>query len=113
MADAAEIENCQIEVAALFGGGVCGWSVDDVKTTNSAAAPMSLVSPCPTKFNIQLSLFQIHALVARDSTILAEHQAGKRNFSQGRHFSKSSVIYLTYSAPATEKILSKIPPNDR
>ncbi|KAJ7312872.1 VAMP/synaptobrevin-like protein [Mycena albidolilacea] len=37
----------------------------------------------------------IHALVARDSTILAEHQAGKRNFSQ-----------------ATEKILSKIPPND-
>ncbi|KAF8201313.1 synaptobrevin-domain-containing protein [Mycena galopus ATCC 62051] len=37
----------------------------------------------------------IHALVARESTILAEHQAGKRNFSQ-----------------ATEKILSKIPPND-
>ncbi|KAF7369185.1 VAMP/synaptobrevin-like protein [Mycena venus] len=37
----------------------------------------------------------IHALVARGSTILAEHQAGKRNFSQ-----------------ATEKILSKIPPND-
>nr|GAT50778.1 predicted protein [Mycena chlorophos] len=37
----------------------------------------------------------IHGLVARGSTILAEHQAGKRNFSQ-----------------ATEKILSKIPPND-
>ncbi|KAJ7069941.1 VAMP/synaptobrevin-like protein [Mycena amicta] len=37
----------------------------------------------------------IHALVARGSNILAEHQAGKRNFSQ-----------------ATEKILSKIPPND-
>ncbi|KAJ7220637.1 VAMP synaptobrevin-like protein [Mycena pura] len=37
----------------------------------------------------------IHALVARGSVILAEHQAGKRNFSQ-----------------ATEKILSKIPPND-
>ncbi|KAJ7705545.1 VAMP/synaptobrevin-like protein [Mycena rosella] len=37
----------------------------------------------------------IHALVARGSTILAEHQAGKQNFSQ-----------------ATQTILSKIPPND-
>ncbi|KAJ7267263.1 VAMP/synaptobrevin-like protein [Mycena rebaudengoi] len=37
----------------------------------------------------------IHALVARGSTILAEHQAGKRDFSQ-----------------ATQTILSKIPPND-
>lgn len=27
---------------------------------------------------------QIHALVAQGSTILAEHQAGKRDFSQGR-----------------------------
>lgn len=26
---------------------------------------------------------QIHALVARGDTILAEHQAGKRDFSQG------------------------------
>jgi len=39
---------------------------------------------------------QIHALVARGPTILAEHQlAGKRDFSQ-----------------ATQTILSKIPPND-
>ncbi|KAG5723689.1 hypothetical protein E4T56_gene20262 [Termitomyces sp. T112] len=37
----------------------------------------------------------IHALVARGSTILAEHQAGKRDFSH-----------------ATETILTKIPPND-
>jgi len=37
----------------------------------------------------------IHALVAQGSTILAEHQAGKRDFSQ-----------------ATQTILSKIPPND-
>ncbi|KDQ53908.1 hypothetical protein JAAARDRAFT_38877 [Jaapia argillacea MUCL 33604] len=37
----------------------------------------------------------IHALVARGSTILAEHQAGKRDFSQ-----------------ATQTILSKIPPNN-
>ncbi|KAJ6598280.1 VAMP synaptobrevin-like protein [Mycena vulgaris] len=37
----------------------------------------------------------IHALVARGSTILAEHQAGKQNFSQ-----------------ATQTIISKIPPND-
>ncbi|KAF5354259.1 hypothetical protein D9756_007063 [Leucocoprinus leucothites] len=38
----------------------------------------------------------IHALVAREQTILAEHQqAGKRDFSQ-----------------ATQTILSKIPPND-
>jgi len=28
-------------------------------------------------------LDQIHALVAQGSTILAEHQAGKRDFSQG------------------------------
>ncbi|KAI9511976.1 vesicle-associated membrane protein [Russula earlei] len=37
----------------------------------------------------------IHALVAQGSTILAEHQAGKRDFSQ-----------------ATQTILSKIPPNN-
>jgi len=37
----------------------------------------------------------IHALVAKGSTVLAEHQAGKRDFSQ-----------------ATQTILSKIPPND-
>ncbi|KAF8226715.1 vesicle-associated membrane protein [Tricholoma matsutake] len=37
----------------------------------------------------------IHALVARGPTILAEHQAGKRDFSQ-----------------ATQTILSKIPPNN-
>ncbi|OCH90196.1 VAMP/synaptobrevin-like protein [Obba rivulosa] len=37
----------------------------------------------------------IHALVARGSTILAEHQAGERDFSQ-----------------ATQAILSKIPPNN-
>jgi len=37
----------------------------------------------------------IHALVSRGSTILAEHQAGKRDFSQ-----------------ATATILSKIPPNN-
>ncbi|EMD36448.1 hypothetical protein CERSUDRAFT_115468 [Gelatoporia subvermispora B] len=37
----------------------------------------------------------IHALVARGSTILAEHQAGERDFSQ-----------------ATQTILSKIPPNN-
>jgi len=37
----------------------------------------------------------IHALVARGITILAEHQAGKRDFSQ-----------------ATQTILSKIPPNN-
>ncbi|KDR79229.1 hypothetical protein GALMADRAFT_243132 [Galerina marginata CBS 339.88] len=37
----------------------------------------------------------IHALVAKGSTILAEHQAGKRDFSQ-----------------ATQTILSKIPPNN-
>jgi vesicle-associated membrane protein 7 len=37
----------------------------------------------------------IHALVARGDTILAEHQAGKRDFSQ-----------------ATQTILSKIPPNN-
>ncbi|KAH8110181.1 synaptobrevin-domain-containing protein [Phellopilus nigrolimitatus] len=37
----------------------------------------------------------IHALVARGSVILAEHQAGERDFSQ-----------------ATQTILSKIPPND-
>jgi len=37
----------------------------------------------------------IHALVAQGSKILAEHQAGKRDFSQ-----------------ATQTILSKIPPND-
>ncbi|KAI0057174.1 VAMP/synaptobrevin-like protein [Artomyces pyxidatus] len=37
----------------------------------------------------------IHALVAQGSTIMAEHQAGKRDFSQ-----------------ATQTILSKIPPNN-
>jgi len=37
----------------------------------------------------------IHALVAKGSVILAEHQAGKRDFSQ-----------------ATQTILSKIPPNN-
>jgi vesicle-associated membrane protein 7 len=37
----------------------------------------------------------IHALVAQGSTVLAEHQAGKRDFSQ-----------------ATQTILSKIPPNN-
>jgi len=37
----------------------------------------------------------IHALVARGPTILAEHQAGKRDFSQ-----------------ATQTVLSKIPPNN-
>jgi len=37
----------------------------------------------------------IHALVARGTTILAEHQSGKRDFSQ-----------------ATQTILSKIPPNN-
>ncbi|KAK0216868.1 VAMP/synaptobrevin-like protein [Armillaria fumosa] len=37
----------------------------------------------------------IHALVAQGSTILAEHKAGKRDFSQ-----------------ATQTILSKIPPNN-
>ncbi|KAK1229437.1 hypothetical protein PQX77_007485 [Marasmius sp. AFHP31] len=37
----------------------------------------------------------IHALVARGSTILAEHKAGSRDFSQ-----------------ATQTILSKIPPNN-
>ncbi|TDL20302.1 vesicle-associated membrane protein [Rickenella mellea] len=37
----------------------------------------------------------IHALVARGSVILAEHQAGKRDFSQ-----------------ATQTILAKIPPNN-
>ncbi|KAI0826630.1 VAMP/synaptobrevin-like protein [Trametes gibbosa] len=37
----------------------------------------------------------IHALVAKGSTILAEHQAGQRDFSQ-----------------ATQTILSKIPPNN-
>ncbi|KIM43750.1 hypothetical protein M413DRAFT_443656 [Hebeloma cylindrosporum] len=37
----------------------------------------------------------IHALVAKGTTILAEHQSGKRDFSQ-----------------ATQTILSKIPPND-
>ncbi|KAH9950761.1 vesicle-associated membrane protein [Amylocystis lapponica] len=37
----------------------------------------------------------IHALVARDTTILAEHQGGQRDFSQ-----------------ATQTILSKIPPNN-
>jgi len=37
----------------------------------------------------------IHALVARGTIILAEHQAGKRDFSQ-----------------ATQTILSKIPPNN-
>ncbi|KAI0317700.1 VAMP/synaptobrevin-like protein [Amylostereum chailletii] len=37
----------------------------------------------------------IHALVAQGSTILAEHQAGQRDFSQ-----------------ATQTILSKIPPNN-
>ncbi|KAF7982728.1 hypothetical protein HWV62_26594 [Athelia sp. TMB] len=44
------------------------------------------------------SLFEedeIHALVARGNVILAEHQAGKRDFSQ-----------------ATQTILSKIPPNN-
>ncbi len=30
-----------------------------------------------------MPLSQIHALVARGSTILAEHQAGSRDFSQG------------------------------
>jgi hypothetical protein len=30
-----------------------------------------------------LKYAQIHALVAQGSTILAEHQAGKRDFSQG------------------------------
>jgi hypothetical protein len=30
-----------------------------------------------------LNYVQIHALVAQGSTILAEHQAGKRDFSQG------------------------------
>ncbi|TFK67211.1 VAMP/synaptobrevin-like protein [Pluteus cervinus] len=38
---------------------------------------------------------QIHALVARGQVILAEHQAGKRDFSQ-----------------AVQTILSKIPPNN-
>jgi hypothetical protein len=33
--------------------------------------------------NYELTHWKIHALVARGSTILAEHQAGKRNFSQG------------------------------
>ncbi|KAI0674286.1 VAMP/synaptobrevin-like protein [Trametes maxima] len=37
----------------------------------------------------------LHALVAKGSTILAEHQAGQRDFSQ-----------------ATQTILSKIPPNN-
>ncbi|TEB30923.1 vesicle-associated membrane protein [Coprinellus micaceus] len=37
----------------------------------------------------------IHALVARGATVLAEHKAGKRDFSQ-----------------ATQTILSKIPPNN-
>jgi vesicle-associated membrane protein 7 len=37
----------------------------------------------------------IHALVSRGDTVLAEHQAGKRDFSQ-----------------ATQTILSKIPPNN-
>ncbi|PPR02141.1 hypothetical protein CVT24_011390 [Panaeolus cyanescens] len=37
----------------------------------------------------------IHALVAQGTTVLAEHQAGKRDFSQ-----------------ATQTILSKIPPNN-
>ncbi|KIY44332.1 VAMP/synaptobrevin-like protein [Fistulina hepatica ATCC 64428] len=38
----------------------------------------------------------IHALVAQGATVLAEHQAGERDFSQ-----------------ATQTILSKIPPNNR
>jgi len=34
--------------------------------------------------SLMLNCSQIHALVAQGSTILAEHQAGKRDFSQGR-----------------------------
>lgn len=33
---------------------------------------------------LTLKYVQIHALVAQGSTILAEHQAGKRDFSQGQ-----------------------------
>jgi hypothetical protein len=39
-----------------------------------------------------LTTIQIHALVARGSTILAEHQAGKRDFSQGKCFEVTECI---------------------
>jgi hypothetical protein len=56
--------------------------------------PRSLLS-CPWYVFISIACFdseyvQIHALVAQGSTILAEHQAGKRDFSQGP-FQKHAV----------------------
>ncbi|KAI9465816.1 vesicle-associated membrane protein, partial [Lactarius psammicola] len=61
----------------------------------------------------------IHALVAQGSTILAEHQAGKRDFSQGQFgaMMNGCRIRLQYnltrcSMIATQTILSKIPPNN-
>jgi vesicle-associated membrane protein 7 len=55
--------------------------------------------------------------VAHGSTILAEHQAGKRDFSQGMltfffwlYWKRSITDKL---CAATQTILSKIPPNDR
>lgn len=59
--------------------------------------------------------FQIHAVVARGTLILAEHSGDKRDFSQGivGRFPCGMPILIDEALTALQTILSKIPPNDR
>ncbi|TFY64539.1 hypothetical protein EVG20_g5916 [Dentipellis fragilis] len=65
--------------------------ITDVPPHDGAHSTKPLTSKPPSHPTMSL----IHALVAQGATILAEHQAGQRDFSQ-----------------ATQTILSRIPPNN-
>jgi hypothetical protein len=68
-------------------------------TVSAISAIMSLVwVHFYNKFLI-LNCVQIHALVAQGSTILAEHQAGKRDFSQGLFHKYAVTISRSTSHP--------------
>ncbi len=62
---------------------------------------MSLVRDLEQRQNcVLLTLIQIHALVAKGQTILAEHQqSGKRDFSQGMVLCIPSVGVVIFIQP--------------
>ena len=64
---------------------------------------------------IDYDIFQIHAVVARGTLILAEHSGDKRDFSQGMvgRFPCGMPALIDEAFTALQTILSKIPPNDR
>ena len=75
--------------------GAVTWP-DILPFRSSAIAAIANVAGTPVNYVLSFCVWphtslQIHALVARGTTILAEHQAGKRDFSQGKGNSEVAV----------------------